>query len=129
MSDVSFILDGFEAWYVLQLLMRVTKPRHPFPESKKIRDELWRLIHLARKIHHLEDELVRGVYYIDKKRGYTLFGDYSVRGFCTRCLKFTKNQAQRIAIRVARYQPESNEGGESDVEESDAFGEGSRLGP
>ncbi|MEK7357610.1 MAG: hypothetical protein AAB250_14250 [Bdellovibrionota bacterium] len=65
---------------------------------------------LADKIHDLENELVKVLKIIDKRRYYIKFGYKKLLPFCTVSLRFTRTQAQRIVTLVRRDHPTSSLG-------------------
>lgn len=73
-------------------------------EPKLVRDTIHKACELADRLHDAEQELVKQLALIDKKRFFVRLGYRSLRTFCIHHLRFTRVQAQRIATQVRHLQ-------------------------
>lgn len=82
----------------------MTRHRLFYEEPKLVRESLRRARDTAKQIHLFEQDLIRQLFKIDKKRFYVRLGYNSLRSYCERNLGFTRTQSQRIVTAVRRNQ-------------------------
>lgn len=93
----------------------MTRHKLHYADFKTVKTKVYAVEDLAQEIHKKEKELIEKLYWIDKKRYFVLYGFKSLTGFCTKALRLTKTQAQRIVTQVRRYEPTDNIGLESEI--------------